>query len=583
MSTDTIYKSKYGQSWALVIGINKYEKTSQLEFAVNDAKAIAQLFIDKFHFPKNNVSLLVDKEASRELIFSKFLNYSKECEPDDRILVFFAGHGHTITGKRGDVGYLVPVDGSPDELSSLIRWDDLTRNAELIPAKHIFFVMDACYGGLALTRSIAPGSMRFLKDMVQRYSRQLLTSGKGNELVADGGGPIAGHSIFTGHFLNALEGKAATGEGILTANIVMSYVYDRVATDYHSRQTPHYGFVDGDGDFIFDLSPLEGKLEESEIDKDVLIELPPTINVPSTATEQPSIENVKEYLSDNRCRIKLDDLVNSEIRKAIYKVDDSVFPVQTSDVSVEELVERLKKYEQITTDLQKILILLAKWGTHEHKSIMEKILARFGEANAMVAGKVVWIGLRWYPIHLLLYSGGIAALAAENYENLATILKTKIVKDHGGASVEIILESVDGISDVLNSNIFKKLPGHERNYVPLSEYMLKVLQPPFEDLLFLGRQYEALFDKFEVFYALIYADLNYDNSTGHVWGPLGRFAWKYNSRARDTNPFSEILTEAFRMKEQWPPLLNGFFQGSYERFRLIAESYEKKLKNLNWW
>jgi hypothetical protein len=35
-------------------------------------------------------------------------------------------------------------------LSGLIRWDELTRNADLITAKHMLFVMDACYGGLAL-------------------------------------------------------------------------------------------------------------------------------------------------------------------------------------------------------------------------------------------------------------------------------------------------------------------------------------------------------------------------------------------------------------------------------------------------
>jgi hypothetical protein len=94
----------------------------------------------------------------------------------------------TQTGRRGEVGFLVPHDGDLSNLSTLIRWDDLTRNAELIVAKHILFVMDACYGGLAITRSLSAGSMRFLKDMLQRYSRQVLTAGKANEVVADAGG-----------------------------------------------------------------------------------------------------------------------------------------------------------------------------------------------------------------------------------------------------------------------------------------------------------------------------------------------------------------------------------------------------------
>ena len=101
----------------------------------------------------------------------------------------------------------------------------------------MLFVMDACYGGLAVHRGISPGSSRFLKNMLQRYSRQVLTAGKADETVADSGGPRPDHSIFTGHLLDALEGKATDAQGILSANAVMAYVYERVAKDPHSRQS----------------------------------------------------------------------------------------------------------------------------------------------------------------------------------------------------------------------------------------------------------------------------------------------------------------------------------------------------------
>ena len=97
---------------------------------------------------------------------------------------------------------MLPADGATDDLSTLIRWDELTRNADLIPAKHMLFIMDACYGGLAVTRYVQPGSMRFLKDMLTRYSRQVLAAGKANQVVADSDGPREGHSIFTGHLLD---------------------------------------------------------------------------------------------------------------------------------------------------------------------------------------------------------------------------------------------------------------------------------------------------------------------------------------------------------------------------------------------
>lgn len=249
MSNPAIYRPFYGKSWALIIGINNYKKASPLGYARQDAEAFADILESNCGFPRENITILVDQDASRDRIRTSFLRYAEDAiSPDDRLLVFFAGHGYTRPGRRGEVGYLVPVDGDPKDLATLIRWNELTGNAELVAAKHLLFVMDACYGGLAVNRT---GSARFLKDMLQRYSRQVLTAGKADEPVADLGGPRPGHSIFTGHLLDALTGKAANQDGIISANTVWAYVHEHVANDPHSNQTPDFGSFDGDGDFIF--------------------------------------------------------------------------------------------------------------------------------------------------------------------------------------------------------------------------------------------------------------------------------------------------------------------------------------------
>jgi len=267
-----IYSPSYENSFALIIGINNYQNATPLGYAVSDAKAVAKILKTTFDFPAENIKLLLDEKATRNNIMEAFMSYANNnVSPNDRILVFFAGHGMTIQGRRREVGFLVPFDGDQANLSTLIRWDDLTRNAELIAAKHILFIMDACYGGLAITRSLPSGSMRFLKDMLQRYSRQVLTAGKADEVVSDAGGPIPNHSVFTGHFLQGLQGKAATDDGIITANGIMSYVYDKVAKDLHSRQTPHFGYLDGDGDFIFKAPLLNELNKEDRVDEDVLV------------------------------------------------------------------------------------------------------------------------------------------------------------------------------------------------------------------------------------------------------------------------------------------------------------------------
>lgn len=97
-----------------------------------------------------------------------------------------------------------------------------------------------------------------------------------------------------------------------------------------------------------------------------------------------------------------------------------------------------------------------------------------------------------------------------------------------------------------------------------------------DDLLFLGKSYEATFDRFEVFFALVYADLD-ENRDGSIWGPPGRFAWKH-SRGLDTSPFTKIVEEAAAQGKDWPPLRAGLFGGTLDRFQKTAEQYLELIK-----
>jgi hypothetical protein len=78
--------------------------------------------------------------------------------------------------------------------------------------------------------------------------------------------PQGNNSLFTGHLLQGLSGAAVDENGILTANGLMHYVYQKLMNDPISNQTPHYGHFDGDGDFIF-VSPDNSLVEPLEHDQ----------------------------------------------------------------------------------------------------------------------------------------------------------------------------------------------------------------------------------------------------------------------------------------------------------------------------
>ena len=119
-------------------------------------------------------------------------------------------------------------------------------------AKHMFFVVDACYSGLLVTRALesrAPArSLAYLRDITGEEARQVLAAGKADQTVLDGG--PRGHSVFTGRFIEALEGAT----DFITATEISTRIIEQVFSDAAARgheQTPQGGKLFGLGDYVF--------------------------------------------------------------------------------------------------------------------------------------------------------------------------------------------------------------------------------------------------------------------------------------------------------------------------------------------
>jgi peptidoglycan/xylan/chitin deacetylase (PgdA/CDA1 family)/Flp pilus assembly protein TadD len=248
----------YRDSHALIIGIDQYASWPKLSHAVRDAQAVREALVTRFGFAPDRVTLLTDGEATRAHIL-KALNERfgdpQRVKRDDRVFVFFAGHGSTRKLPSGrDVGYIVPVDAGLNDLQAdAIAMPQLQEVAEAITAKHAFFVIDACYSGLGLTRGGTAGSdSNFARTNARRIGRQMMTAGGADQQVADDG--PGGHSVFTWTLLQALNGKAdLNGDGLITATELAAYVAPAVSAIAH--QTPAFGSLPGSegGEFVFEL------------------------------------------------------------------------------------------------------------------------------------------------------------------------------------------------------------------------------------------------------------------------------------------------------------------------------------------
>lgn len=573
-----LLKPLYTGSRALIVGIDNYKSVSSLSYAVSDAEAMRDSLIDDLGFATEDIVCLLNENATKSAILREYLRFADTAELDDRIIFFFAGHGHTLTGIRGEVGFLIPFDADPGDLSSLVRWSDLTVNSELVRAKHMLFLMDACYGGLALTRSVPPGSARFLRDMLLRYSRQVLTAGKADEEVSDSGGPLPDHSIFTGHLILGLKGAAMGENGILTASGLMSYVYSKVATDKNSNQTPHFGHFDGDGDMILTAPQLDKPDCIDKKDVDTLIVVPVAEERPSPDARQRKVAQVKSLLASDASSIELHDFVMEEVRRLLAVTSEDFF-APGGKYSDEEFLGRITNYETAAGDLSLLLACVAYWARPHHRNILRKAISRSVDHLEMKGGLSIWLDLRWYPAILETYSAGIAAVQGGRYDSLAEVFFTKAWASEYGKDESYFVSALSqAVLELTRLDAFKHIPGHERHYVPMSEYLYKVLQPQLDDVLFVGKDYDRAFDEFEVLFALTIADLKVQRKDS-AWGPIGRFGWK---QPRGSGPLTVVINEARATGQAWPPLTVGFFGGSMERFEAAAIPYLEAVSKLGW-
>lgn len=262
----------YNKSYAVIIGIDKYQnlpKSKELIYAVRDAKGMEQVLRRSYGF--DAIHTLYDGDATKARILRLLMtDLPKEMDPEDSLFVFWAGHGNQESTRDGEIGYLIPYDGSADEIDKNITMDEIKNTiSRKIPAKHVFYVMDACYSGLLVSRSIdqkAGRDLSYLKKITAERVRQVLTAGGKDEEVLDGG--PKGHSVFTGRLIELLEARG----DFITANEIQAILIEKVFGDaqgFGKTQTPSFGTLSGSGDYVFVPSSVhlleERKAEQERI------------------------------------------------------------------------------------------------------------------------------------------------------------------------------------------------------------------------------------------------------------------------------------------------------------------------------
>lgn len=196
---------------ALVVGINYYEKVSNLFGCVNDAESVKKILERHENGDLNFECNLLTGTGPTELITRSQLKdhisilFSTDA---DVALFYFAGHGHIeSTG-----GYLLTSDSRRgDEGVSLA---DILTYANKSIAKNKIIILDSCHSGIAGTLS-ENAQLASLAEGVT-----VLTASTKDQYASE----INGQGVFTNLLIDALSGSAANLTGDITPGSVYAHI-----------------------------------------------------------------------------------------------------------------------------------------------------------------------------------------------------------------------------------------------------------------------------------------------------------------------------------------------------------------------
>jgi formylglycine-generating enzyme required for sulfatase activity len=134
--------------------------------------------------------------------------------------------------------------------------------ADSIPAKHILFVIDTCYGGIAgkRYRSVPRMTTEYLRQITREPGRQLISAGGANQKVLET--PDFQHSVFTYYLLEGLSKGLAdlNKDGLIPASELYTYLDSRVVEAARTKghmQRPEFWNLgrasDSNGEFVFTI------------------------------------------------------------------------------------------------------------------------------------------------------------------------------------------------------------------------------------------------------------------------------------------------------------------------------------------
>lgn len=285
------------------------------------------------------------------------------------------------------------------------------------------------------------------------------------------------------------------------------------------------------------------------------------------------LARVKKYISSKQYDIEFADIIEkwgAEAYNQITKVAHYNF-----SLTKESFERYLEIHLRAIAPLLDAAILTARWGKEWHIKLFGDILIRLC-IKPFKNGEITTDGTQYLhalaPM-LLLNTIGIACVKYGRFKELNSILKLSVHAGNFMGFYRYPLLYLLGRTH-WTYETWNNLMGTTYCY-PFSLFFLGQLEPIFKDYFITKSEYENVFYIWEHLKSLVYG---YNKCSLIEFSvPMGNFLYKrneYKMRHKEMEPYILFFEEADELKNNWEPIKQGMFGGSYDNYKQTYEQVE---------
>ena len=222
-------------TYALIIAIENYnqpEHFPKVDYATKDADNIKDALISSSITEEGNITLLKNEKATHTAIKTDLDRLTKYATSNDRILIFFAGHGSF----ENEINYILPVDSYKTKISITgISIEYILGALKSAKTKKCILLLDCCHSGFIPGTDVRDIDNSFMADELSyKYRNEEYCCGfascKSDQTSISH--PKLKNGVWSHFLIKALSGEASGyyKKGILFSNDLQSYLNKEVSS-----------------------------------------------------------------------------------------------------------------------------------------------------------------------------------------------------------------------------------------------------------------------------------------------------------------------------------------------------------------